>query len=100
MIFSDVMANKRSMEVWPVNNAIKKFTTTKLITVLFRRGIKEGKKKQKRKILKRVTYVKQRPGTRIEHKSNLTPESPPLNPRSGRGQAAALRPSANAQFSI
>lgn len=54
LIFSDVMANKRPMKVWPVNNAIKKITTTKLITVLFRLGIKErgrseGKKERKKR---------------------------------------------------
>lgn len=110
MIFSDVMANKRPMKVWPVNNAIKKITTTKLITVLFRLGIKErgrseGKKEKKKKTLNELHMLSSSsfvsgdkrpsaPGIRLSNTGRTcgrVPSDDPLGPRSGRGAGSSAQ---------
>lgn len=110
MIFSDVMANKRPMKVWPVNNAIKKITTTKLITVLFRLGIKERKKRRKERKKKKKTLNElhmlssssfvsgdkrpSAPGIRLSNTGRTcgrVPSDDPLGPRSGRGAGSSAQ---------
>lgn len=111
LIFSDVMANKRPMKVWPVNNAIKKNHNYKTHYSIVQAGNKRERKKRRKERKKKKKTLNElhmlssssfvsgdkRPSAPRIRLSNTgrtcgrVPSDDPLGPRSGRGAGSSAQ---------